>query len=133
MPEIGIVGVNDDDLESKTIHSAGMLVRNYNPEFSNFRARSSLDEFLKEHNSLGICDIDTRFLTKRIRDNGPKMMIASTEISDKKKLKEILENSPRIEEVNYIKEVSTKRKYAHKFGTWDTKELKYKTSNAKRF
>ncbi len=65
-----------------------MFIRNYNDNYSNFRAKKSLEELLKEHNALGICDIDTRFLTKKIRDNGPKMMIASTEISDKKRLKD---------------------------------------------
>ncbi len=132
MPEIGIVGTNDDDLESKTIHASGMFIRNYNEQYSNFRGQKSLGEFLKEHNSLGICDIDTRFLTKKIRDNGPKMMIASTEISDKEKLKEMLESSPRIEEVNYIKEVSTKEGYIHKFSSWNPAELRYKDADSNR-
>ena len=129
MPEIGIVGTNDDDMESKTVHASGMLIRNLNEDYSNFRATSSLGKFLKTHNSLGICDIDTRFLTKMIRDEGPKMMVASTKISDKEELKKVLENSPRIEEVNYIEKVSTKESYIHTSGAWDDKELRYKTAN----
>ena len=126
MPEIGIVGVNDDDMESKKVHASGMIIRNFNKNYSNFRAKDSLDNFLQKYNSIGICDIDTRFLTKNIRESGSKMMIASTEISNKNELKRVLESFPRIEEVDFIKEVSTKEKYIHKNGIWDSKRLKYK-------
>lgn len=126
MPEIGNVGCNDDDMESLGVHASGMITRNYQPRHSNFRAESSLDEFLKQHESLGICDIDTRYLTKMIRDGGPKMMVASTKISDKKELKRLLEITPRIEEINYIKKVSTKESYTHKNGAWDDEKLEYK-------
>jgi len=126
MPEIGIVGVNDDDMESHAVHASGMIVRNYNKEYSNFRANGTLESLLKANNALGICDIDTRFLTKHIRDNGPKMMVASTQTKDKNELKKILESFPRIEEVNFIKEVSTKKIYNHKDGVWDDLTLKYK-------
>ena len=126
MPEIGNVGCNDDDMESSAVHSSGMIVRNYQPRYSNFRSTTSLGEFLASHDSLGICDVDTRYLTKQIRDLGPKMMIASTEISDKDELKKLLENSPRIEEVNYINKVSTKEVYTHTNGSWDSMKFKYK-------
>jgi carbamoyl-phosphate synthase small subunit len=126
MPEIGIVGVNDDDMESSAVHASGMIVRSFNQKHSNFRAQDSLDNFIKKHESIGICDIDTRYLTKHIRDNGAKMMIASTEISDKNELKKILESFPRIEEVDFIREVSTKEKYIHKSGAWDSTKLRYK-------
>ncbi len=125
MPEIGNVGCNSDDMESQKVYSSGAIVRNYQERFSNFRAQKSFSSFLQEHESLGICDIDTRFLTKHIRNNGPQMMIASTNISDKEQLKQMLENSPRIEEVNYIKEVSTKEVYEHTSGAWDMNNLSY--------
>jgi len=50
------------------------------------------------------------------------MMVASTKISDKEELKNILENSPRIEDVNYIEQVSTKEAYAHTSSTYNDKE-----------
>ena len=125
MPEIGNVGVNKQDMESSSAHAKGMLVRNYQSRYSNFRAEGSLDEFLKEQNVMGICDIDTRYLTKMLRSQGAMMMIASTEISDKEELKKILENSPRIEDVNYIEEVSTKTAYKHTSGTYSYREFKY--------
>ncbi|MEA3228458.1 MAG: glutamine-hydrolyzing carbamoyl-phosphate synthase small subunit [Campylobacterota bacterium] len=121
-PEIGNVGVNDEDMESTKAHAKGMFVRKYQKRYSNFRAEESLDQFLVKHNIMGITDIDTRYLTKMVRNEGAMMMVASTEISDKTELKKILENSPRIEDVNYIEEVSTKTSYKHSSGTYAQKE-----------
>ena len=73
---------NENDMESRKCHCKGVLVRNYHDEYSNYRAQNNLDTLLKDHGVLGICDIDTRYLTKMIRDEGAMMMIASTEISD---------------------------------------------------
>ena len=111
MPEIGNVGVNDEDMESRGAHAKGIIVRQYQGRYSNFRAEDALDSFLVKHGVMGICDIDTRFLTKMLRSEGAMMMVASTQISDKEELKRVLESSPRIEEVNYIEEVSTKEAY----------------------
>jgi carbamoyl-phosphate synthase small subunit len=119
MPEIGNVGVNDEDMESSRAHAKGMIVRKYQDRYSNFRAQNSLNSFLVKHNVMGICDIDTRFLTKLIRDEGAMMMIASTQINDKEELKKILESSPRIEDVNYIEQVSTKQAYKHNVATYN--------------
>ena len=125
MPEIGNVGVNADDMESKKAHCKGVLVRNYHHEHSNYRADGDLDSLLKEHNILGICDIDTRYLTKTIRAEGAMMMIASTEIDNVDELKLLLDSSPRIEDINYINEVSTEKAYIHKFGSWDHESKTY--------
>jgi carbamoyl-phosphate synthase small subunit len=125
MPEIGNVGVNKDDMESKKAWLKGVIVREYVDKYSNFRGEKSLGEFLKEEGILGICDIDTRYLTKIVRKEGAMMMIASSEIHDRDKLKEILEKSPRIEEVDYIKEVTTKEAYVHPHGAWDGKKFEY--------
>ena len=121
MPEIGNVGVNDQDMESKAAHAKGMIVRKYQSRYSNFRAQDSLHDFLLKHRVMGICDIDTRYLTKMIRSEGAMMMVASTKISDQEELKKILENSPRIEDVNYIEQVSTKKAYKHTSSTYSPK------------
>lgn len=123
MPEIGNVGVNVDDMESSGAHAKGMIVRKYQPQYSNFRAEESLHQFLASHNVMGICNIDTRFLTKMIRQEGAMMMIASTKISDKEELKKILANSPRIEDVNYIEQVSTQESYKHTSSTYSKKDI----------
>ena len=127
MPEIGNVGCNRLDMESSGAFCKGVIVRSFQKRYSNFRAEESLDTLLKRYNILGICDIDTRFLTKMLRDEGAMMMVASTKISSKEELKEILENSPRIEEINYIKEVSTKEPYTHKEGKFDFSTFNYST------
>jgi carbamoyl-phosphate synthase small subunit len=125
MPEIGNVGVNEQDMESSKAHAKGMIVRKYQDRYSNFRATDSLKNFLLEHNVMGICDIDTRFLTKMIRSEGAMMMVASTLVSDKDELKKILENSPRIEDVNYIEQVSTKVAYKHENSTYGKVAFEY--------
>ena len=124
-PEIGNVGVNDEDMESTSAHAKGMIVRKYQSRYSNFRAEGSLEDFLLKHNVMGICDIDTRFLTKMLRSEGAMMMVASTQISDKDELKNILENSPRIEDINYIEQVSTKTSYEHKSSTYSKENFEY--------
>ncbi len=119
MPEIGNVGVNDEDMESKIAHCKGVIVRQYQSQYSSFRAQEALHTFLEKHGVLGICDIDTRYLTKMLRSEGAMMMIASTIVSDKEELKKLLEAAPRIEEINYIQEVSTKVAYTHTNGVYD--------------
>ncbi len=113
MPEIGNVGCNAQDMESKGAHCKGIIVRSYQARPSNFRSEESLDALLKRENVLGITEIDTRFLTKMLRNEGAMMMVASTEVHDEEELKKILETSPRIEEINYIEQVSTKEPYVH--------------------
>lgn len=128
MPEIGNVGVNNQDMESFSAHAKGMIVRKYQKRYSNFRAEESLEAFLLKYNIMGICDIDTRFLTKMIRDEGAMMMVASTIINNKDELKKILEDSPRIEDVNYIEQVSTKTSYKHESSTYSKTLFEYEVA-----
>lgn len=125
MPEIGNVGVNDEDMESFKAHCKGVIVRQYQSQYSSFRAQEALHTFLEKHGVLGICDIDTRYLTKMLRTEGAMMMIASTVVSDKGELKALLEAAPRIEEINYIEEVSTKVAYTHSNGVYDPFSFRY--------
>jgi len=122
MPEIGNVGVNAQDMESSSAHAKGMIVRKYQDRYSNFRAENSLADFLLKYNVMGICDIDSRYLTKMIRSEGAMMMVASTEVLDIDELKKILDESPRIEDINYIEQVSTKKAYVHTSSTYNDKE-----------
>lgn len=124
-PEIGNVGVNEDDNESKQAYCKGVLVRSYNEFYSNFRAQNSLSQLLKENNTLGICEIDTRYITKMLRDEGAMMMVASTQISSKEELKAKLAKSPRIEDINYIEQVTTQESYIHKYGAWNMDTMSY--------
>lgn len=130
MPEIGNVGVNDEDMESAKAHCKGIIVRQYQSIPSNFRSQEALHTFLEKNGTMGICEIDTRYLTKMLRTEGAMMMIASTQVSDKEELKKMLESSPRIEEVNYIEEVSTKISYQHHDGIYDPLHFRYNVAPA---
>lgn len=125
MPEIGIVGTNDNDNESDKIFACGILVRNFNQNPSNFRSQESLEEFFKKNDKFGVYDIDTRFLTKMLRDNGALNAVISTEISSKDELKKILDSSPKISDINYVKTVSTKEIYTHSKSAWKHKNRAY--------
>ena len=124
-PEIGNVGVNENDNESTKVHCKGVFARAYNDDYSNFRGEKSFSELLKENGTLGICDIDTRYLTKMLRDSGAMMMIASTEIDNIEELKLLLDSSPRIEDINYIEQVTTTQSYIHKNGAWNMSTMSY--------
>ena len=69
-PHIGNVGVNKEDEESEQIWAAGLVIRDLPLMASNFRSEQNLDDYLKEKNILGIADIDTRKLTRILRDTG---------------------------------------------------------------
>ncbi|WP_456432523.1 glutamine-hydrolyzing carbamoyl-phosphate synthase small subunit [Nitratifractor sp.] len=125
MPEIGNVGCNAQDMESRGAFCKGIIVRNYQGRPSNFRAEESLDSLLKRFGVMGICDVDTRYLTRMLRDQGAMEMIASTEIHDRETLAKCLAESPRIGEINYIREVSTTESYLHEQGRYDAKRFVY--------
>ncbi|ANJ66537.1 carbamoyl phosphate synthase small subunit [Halothiobacillus diazotrophicus] len=69
-PHIGNVGVNHDDAESLSVHTAGLVIRDSSAAVSNWRARESLPDYCKRHGLIAIADIDTRALTRVLRDKG---------------------------------------------------------------
>jgi len=69
-PHIGNVGTNDEDIETTSPAARGLVLRENITEPSNGRAAKHLDAWLKSHNLVGICGIDTRRMTRRIRDGG---------------------------------------------------------------
>lgn len=69
-PHIGSYGVNAEDVEAARIHAAGLVVRDVPRLYSNFRASQSLPDYLKSQNIVAIADIDTRRLTRILREKG---------------------------------------------------------------
>lgn len=69
-PHIGNTGINLQDMQSKQIHAAGLVVKSLSTFTSNWRATISLQEFLVQQNVVGIAGVDTRSLTKVIRERG---------------------------------------------------------------
>ncbi len=78
-PLIGNYGINHDDFESEHCWLNGYIAREYCEEPSNFRSEKTIDEFLKEQNVIGLCDIDTRELTRVIREDGVMNGMITTE------------------------------------------------------
>lgn len=79
-PLIGNYGLNDFDSESEKAWVKGYIVREWCEEPSNFRSKYTMDEFLKMNNIIGIYDIDTRALTKKIREHGVMNGAITTEL-----------------------------------------------------
>lgn len=67
---VGNTGVTDEDMESSRAMAAGLIVNDCPSQWSNWRGRYSLPEFLRDENIVGIADIDTRALTRKLRDQG---------------------------------------------------------------
>jgi len=127
MPEIGNVGCNAQDMESKGAYCKGIIVRTYQDRPSNFRCEETLAALLKKNGVLGITEVDTRYITKMLRDEGAMMMVASTEVHNEAELKKILDATPRIGEINYIEEVSTKETYIHQEARYNIAKFAYDT------
>lgn len=125
MPEIGNVGCNAQDMESRGAFCKGIIVRSYQNRPSNFRMQETLAQLLERFGVMGITAIDTRAITKMLRDEGAMEMIASTEIHEPEVLKRLLDEAPRIEEINYIEQVSTREKYTHTNSRYDISKFRY--------
>jgi carbamoyl-phosphate synthase small subunit len=69
-PHIGNVGTNSDDFESTRIYAAGLIIRDLSLVVSNWRAEGSLEQFLRRGKTVAIAQIDTRRLTRILRDKG---------------------------------------------------------------
>ena len=86
-PHIGNTGINLEDIESAKVYAAGLIIRDLPLLHSNFRAESSLADYLKTNNIVAIADIDTRRLTRLLRDKGAQAgCIMSGEIDEDKAL-----------------------------------------------
>lgn len=82
-PEIGNYGVNLEDVESHKPHLAGFVVREISRIASNFRSNGDLDTYLKEHGIVGLAEIDTRALVRRLRIHGAmKGVLSTTDLDD---------------------------------------------------
>jgi len=110
-PLIGNYGVNLEDFESERPFVRGFIVKEYFDAYSNWRANESLADYLKRNNIVGIQGIDTRMLTRVIRDEGAMRGIISTIDLDNNSLKEKVLNSPKMKGLDLAKEVTTRKFY----------------------
>lgn len=110
-PEIGNYGTNDQDMESRSIYAKGICVRHLSKSFSSWRGQTTLDEFLKKYSIVGISEIDTRAITKHIRDKGAMRCVISSEIEDSDTAIEKANSAPKMEGLNLTKEVTCPKEY----------------------
>jgi len=110
-PLIGNYGINPEDFESEKPHLSGFVVYEASKIVSNWRAKGSLDDFLKKHKVIGIEGIDTRTLTLHIRSAGAMKGIVSTEDHDKESLVRKARESKGLVGIDLVKEVTCKKKY----------------------
>ncbi len=109
-PMIGNYGVTPEDFESRRVQVEGLIVREASEEPSNWRAKSTLDAFLKEHRVVAIQGIDTRALTRRLRTRGVMMGAISTDETPDQALAR-LANSPSYSGVDFVRKVTTDKPY----------------------
>jgi len=118
-PHIGNTGTNNEDSEASKIWSAGLVIRDLPLLASNFRNEQSLQDFLAEHNIIGIADIDTRRLTRILRDKGAQngCLMAGHDIDEAQALA-LAKGFAGLEGMDLAKVVSTKERYSWRQGSW---------------
>ena len=110
-PHIGNYGVNVYDVESNKIQAAGFIIREETVVPSNFRSTQSLGDYLREQKIVGIQEIDTRMLTRIIRDEGAMNGIISTTDLDENSLLKKVKAAPSMNGMDLAKEVTCAESY----------------------
>jgi len=110
-PLVGNYGINDEDMESAGIHLEGFIVKEYQPNPSNWRMKQSLKSFLESYGKIGIEGIDTRALTRRLRLSGAMKGIISTESKDIKLLLTKVQAYPGLVGRDLVCEVTCSKPY----------------------
>ena len=108
-PHIGNTGVNPEDVESDRIHAAALIIRDLPLAASNWRSTQSLDGYLRDNNIVGIADIDTRRLTRILRDKGSQSgAVVAGESATAERALELAQAFPGLKGMDLAKEVSSK-------------------------
>jgi len=122
-PHIGNTGVNPEDDESDRVWAAGLVIRDLSLTVSNWRATESLPEYLKARGIVAIADVDTRRLTRILRDKGAQngCILAGDDVDEARALA-AARAFPGLKGMDLAKEVSVKESYEWREGTWDRVE-----------
>ncbi len=118
-PHIGNVGTNADDAESTAVHAAGLVIRDLPLIASSWRNEVSLDDYLQANNVVAIADIDTRKLTRILREKGAQSgcIVAGDNIDEAAAIKEA-KAFAGLKGMDLAKEVTTDSQYEWKQGSW---------------
>jgi len=117
-PHIGSTGVNTEDEESDTIWAAGLVIRDLPLLASNFRSEASLDDYLSGKNILGIADIDTRKLTRILRQTGAQSGCIMTGDIDEQKALVSAREFAGLKGMDLAKEVTASTSYPWTEHSW---------------
>ena len=118
VPHIGNTGATPEDLESAQVYAAGLVIRDLPPISSNWRANESLTEFLERGKVVAIAGIDTRKLTRILREKGAQAgCIMTGEQVDESAAVKAARKFPGLKGMDLAKVVSTKRRYQWNEGT----------------
>ncbi|MEW8148322.1 MAG: glutamine-hydrolyzing carbamoyl-phosphate synthase small subunit [Candidatus Thiodiazotropha endolucinida] len=122
-PHIGNTGINQEDEESTQIHAAGLVIRDLPLITSNWRSEESLEHYLQRHGIVAIAGIDTRKLTRILREKGAQngAIIAGDNIDPAKGL-ELAKGFPGLKGMDLAKEVTTSLPYEWAQGSWSLEE-----------
>jgi len=120
-PLIGNYGINPEDMESRRPWLNGFIVKEACPFPSNWRGRRTLDDYMKEHGIVGIQGIDTRALTRHLRDHGAQAGIISTTEADPSRLVERARGVPGLVGRDLVREVTVTEPQGWSQGEWDLK------------
>jgi len=118
-PLIGNYGVNPEDYESERPHLRGFIIKELSGVHSNWRATGNLSDFLKENNVIGIQGIDTRALTRHIREKGAQQAILSTVSDNVSELHNKVKDAPGLAGLDLVKEVTCSASYDWEEGEWE--------------
>ncbi len=121
-PHIGNVGVNTEDQESNQIWAAGLVIRDLPLMVSNFRSEQSLDQYLAERGIVGIADIDTRKLTRILRETGSQSGCIIVGDIDEQKAVEGAKQFPGLKGMDLAKQVTTNEAYPWQQKSWQLGE-----------
>ncbi len=113
-PLVGNYGINAEDMESSDIHLEGFIVKEYQPNPSNWRMKQNLKSFLEDYGKIGIEGIDTRALTRRLRLSGSMKGIISTQSYDVQSLLAQVRTYPGLVGRDLVREVTCKTPYLWK-------------------
>jgi carbamoyl-phosphate synthase small subunit len=127
-PHIGNTGCNAADAESTQVHAAGLVIRDLPFAASSWRSEETLDAYLRRNHIVGIAEIDTRRLTRILRDGGAQngCIVAGADISDEDAIA-AARAFPGLKGMDLARVVSAKERYAWREGSYDLDKTAFAT------
>lgn len=132
-PHIGNVGVNAEDTEARQVYAAGLIVRDVPALYSNWRGEESLPDYLARNKVVAIADIDTRRLTRILREKGAQRgCIVAGENLDQAKALDAALSFPGLKGMDLAKEVTIDKSYVWTDGSWQLNPNQPRSSTAEQ-